>query len=615
LSQQQLTAGDKIGIYRIVRKIGAGGMGEIYEAWEEDLQRRVAIKIISQRALENETAVERFKSEGRALAKLQNPHIVGIHTLGVHEGRNYIAMEYFEGLPLQDFLMVHPSGLRETLDLFRQMLLGLAGAHEAGIVHRDLKPQNVLVSDQFNAKLIDFGIAKVYSEVPSFHTSTDVFIGTINYTAPEVLKGQVASFKSDIFSMGLVFYYMLTGNIPFQATSQLAVIENIKTQELTFDNHLKLLLPDGIKNLVAKMIAKNPEDRYQEVQEVLADLKRISLDNLPPELAVSVHTTIELSNKDEILMQCRKEGFDESEIKFIVNLAADIEAKKATTRAVVSDDTMATGEGKESIVVSKESVGEAIRRFRLARSRLITQAIMKRQPTGEVKKQTLAIEVPNRKNLFVGGLVAAVVLMIATMIYKPGMFDTPAPLPTFKVGQAVSLRESRMFINGVDKWHDSSNNSNHHSVVTAVGDKLTFKDDDGMTTIRSPNIFLPPYEIMDPRRQVHQVNTFFGDPDAIFPLQVGKKMSVRVIGHMEANEKFGDKPWENTVTCEVVGQETIQVVAGKFKTLKVQCETTGSTIVHETFYYAPSIERFVLSELLHPSQSLHTFLELTSYQL
>lgn len=422
--------GDQLGPYKIVRKLGAGGMGIVWEAWEEELRRKVAIKVLSSEALSNPALIERFRGEGRALAMLKHPNVVLLYTLGFHDNAAFMALEYIEGKPLDHFLMSHPCGLQDILHLIEQMAEGLAAAHEAGVIHRDLKPANVIVDTRLNAKLIDFGIAKVYSEHQSYDTSAELVIGTANYLSPEVAAGRAATAQSDIYSLGLVLYYMLTGETPFIGRSNLETIEKIRTSSIAFSPRLQILLPERLKQMVAKMTAKIPSLRYASVREMLTDLRLINLETLPSDLRDSPDVRLPLANYSEVRKKCEAQGFDSAEMRFIINLSARIQLGN---RAVIPDDATIKTERARLLKIQESSLQQAITRFQAARATV----------AGRRATESVAIElktIPRRRirgrswpaALVVVLLVIALVVMVLSQskpAREPASVITPADEP------------------------------------------------------------------------------------------------------------------------------------------------------------------------------------------
>ncbi|HEX6715533.1 MAG TPA: serine/threonine-protein kinase, partial [Pyrinomonadaceae bacterium] len=215
--------------YRIVEPIGAGGMGAVYKAYDNKLQRIVALKLLPSEYVSQQDRRRRFFQEARAASALNHPHILTIYEVGEDEGRPYIAMEYVEGETLRHKIASNDLQLKDTLDIAIQIAGGLTRAHELGIIHRDLKPENLMISRDGYAKILDFGLAKLVAEreraivadseqktlVLGVETESGTLMGTVNYMAPEQLLGQRVDRRCDVFSFGVVLCEMLTGAAPF----------------------------------------------------------------------------------------------------------------------------------------------------------------------------------------------------------------------------------------------------------------------------------------------------------------------------------------------------------------------------------------------------------------
>lgn len=198
-NDNKLKQGYLLGPYRIVRLIGEGGMGEVYEARDEVLNRQVALKVISPKLAFNDEIVRRFMSEGQALARLNHQNVVGVYSLGEERGTHYISMEYVDGYSLHDFLKLKNSlSVDEALHHFKQLLEGVKALHENGIIHRDIKPKNIIIRKDNSVKIVDFGIAKIQGETNTGLTGAGELVGSLYYVAPEVIEGGEATVQSDI---------------------------------------------------------------------------------------------------------------------------------------------------------------------------------------------------------------------------------------------------------------------------------------------------------------------------------------------------------------------------------------------------------------------------------
>ena len=206
-TDQRLEIGSFIGPYKIMRLMGKGGMGEVYEAYENHLQRKVALKIISPEMLNSALVIEQFFSEGRALAQINHPNIVTIYQLGEQEGVHYIAMEYIDGESLDKVIKKKLPTTKVALNIFYKILLGVRILHQQNIIHRDLKPKNIMVTKENKIKIVDFGIAEFASENFNETAIGENLLGSILYLSPELITKNHATVQSDIWSLGILFYF------------------------------------------------------------------------------------------------------------------------------------------------------------------------------------------------------------------------------------------------------------------------------------------------------------------------------------------------------------------------------------------------------------------------
>lgn len=269
--------GETIAGYRVVEKIGQGGMGTVYKAVDEALNKTVALKVMLPSLLEDPTFSKRFRSEARALAKLDAKNIVRVHALRDTDHGTFLVMEYVEGQTLSSVLEAHaPLPVDETLALFTQMVRAIEHAHAADVLHRDLKPSNILVSDEGTVKITDFGLAKIRDEDVNL-TSTHETAGTLCYMSPEQVEGlRNVNEQSDLFSLGLVLYEMLTGRLPFDRTSgnytiQRAIVEESFPPPSDFRNEIS----PGLDRFTQRLITKDPAERPQSAALVLEALQAL----------------------------------------------------------------------------------------------------------------------------------------------------------------------------------------------------------------------------------------------------------------------------------------------------------------------------------------------------
>src|SRR6476619_788973 len=245
------------GRYRVIRKLGTGGMANVYLAEDQELGRRVAIKLLDERHAQDEQFVERFRREAESAAGLSHPNVVSIYDRGEAEGTYYIAMEYLEGKTLKELIVSRgPTPVRVAIDYTRQILSALEFAHRSGIVHRDIKPHNVVVAPDGRLKVTDFGIARSGS---SQMTEAGSIIGTAQYLSPEQARGAPVDPRSDIYSLGIVLYEMLTGKVPFTGDTPLEIaMKHLSTTPLP-PSETRPEVPHELDSIVLRALAKNPE--------------------------------------------------------------------------------------------------------------------------------------------------------------------------------------------------------------------------------------------------------------------------------------------------------------------------------------------------------------------
>ena len=261
--------GRRIGTYQIVEQIGRGGMATVFKAYQPSMDRYVAIKILPSHFTEDESFVGRFTQEARTLARLEHPHILPVHDYGEEDGTTYLVMRYVRAGTLKDLInregTVH---LREAARILAQVGGALDYAHSQDVIHRDIKPSNVLIDERGNTFLTDFGIAKLVAETAQF-TASGAVIGTPAYMAPEQGMGKPVDYRCDIYALGVVLYELVTGRVPYEAETPLAVLLQHVNAPLPMPRQIRPDLPEALERVILKAMAKKPEERFQSAQQMV----------------------------------------------------------------------------------------------------------------------------------------------------------------------------------------------------------------------------------------------------------------------------------------------------------------------------------------------------------
>src|SRR6266446_1512911 len=289
---KELAANTNLSHYRIVSKIGAGGMGEVYLAQDTRLDRRVALKILPADVASNRDRMERFIREAKSAAALSHPNIAQIFEIGEHEGTHFIAMEFVEGVTLREKIYRERTELRKLLRHLQHVAEGLAKAHAAGIVHRDLKPDNIMITQDGHAKILDFGLAKqiepqlteaaegenfgdAATAIMQQHSTPGVIMGTVGYMSPEQAQGKTNEIdqRSDIFSFGCILYEAVTGHKAFAGKDVVDSLNKIIREPVAPISEFRPDAPSHLQRIVRRCLAKDPEDRYQTIKDVAIELR------------------------------------------------------------------------------------------------------------------------------------------------------------------------------------------------------------------------------------------------------------------------------------------------------------------------------------------------------
>ena len=269
--------------YKILGTLGEGGMGKVYLALDERLGRKVALKVLTSDFTTNRDSLRRFKQEARITSALSHPNICILYEVGENaEGLHFISMEYVEGLTLRDMMNNAPMAISQVLEIGSQIAAALAAAHGAGIIHRDIKPENVIVRPDGYVKVLDFGVAKLTEHRtdaalgPSIHTTDpNMVVGTPRYMSPEQVRSLKVDARTDIWSLGVILYEMTTGQPPFDGATIGDLIVSVLKSEPPPLLRYSTEAPEQLQQIIQKALMKEPENRYQSVAELLADLKEL----------------------------------------------------------------------------------------------------------------------------------------------------------------------------------------------------------------------------------------------------------------------------------------------------------------------------------------------------
>ena len=286
--------------YEIINRIGSGGMADVYKAMDEKLNRMVAVKVLKPEFREDKTFIAKFRTEAQAAAGLSHPNVVNVFDVGEDRGVYYIVMELVEGITLKDYINRKGKlSVKEATSIAIQVSMGLEAAHNRGIVHRDVKPQNIIISTDGKVKLSDFGIAKATSS----NTISSNVMGSVHYSSPEQVRGGYSDYKSDIYSLGITLYEMVTGRVPFDGDTTVAIAIKHLQEEIEAPSKYTPNLPFSLEQIILKCTQKSPDRRYKNMAELIDDLKHSLMDpngNFVTVTPLSSHAQTVMVSQDEL---------------------------------------------------------------------------------------------------------------------------------------------------------------------------------------------------------------------------------------------------------------------------------------------------------------------------
>ena len=417
------------GRYRIVRSLGEGGMANVYLAHDLILDRDVAVKLLRLDLRDDPKTIKRFQREALATTELVHPHIVSLYDVGEENGMQYLVMEYVKGMDLKNYIkQKFPLPLQQVIDIMEQILSAVATAHAHNIIHRDLKPQNILIDEQGNAKITDFGIAVALSEHTM--TQTNTILGSVHYLSPEQARGSMATKQSDIYSLGIILYEMLTGSVPFKGETAVSIalkhFQNAMPSVREFDADI----PQSLENVVLQATTKDPRERYATVEDMAADLL----------------TALSSRRAGEKRFVPEDVGNDETKIMPSADIQAAIAAKQDGQTQVVAH------KAKQSTpsVATDQNTGAADEA-----SPLPTRSWSKRHPL-------------RRRLLFWGGI--GILLLIAVIVgwelSRPQMTSVPKVTGLSQRAATKVLKKSHLVVGTIQ--YAKSNQVAEHQVIKST---------------------------------------------------------------------------------------------------------------------------------------------------
>lgn len=417
------------GRYRIVRSLGEGGMANVYLAHDLILDRDVAVKLLRLDLRDDPKTIKRFQREALATTELVHPHIVSLYDVGEENGMQYLVMEYVKGMDLKNYIKENfPLPLQQVIDIMEQILSAVATAHAHNIIHRDLKPQNILIDEQGNAKITDFGIAVALSEHTM--TQTNTILGSVHYLSPEQARGSMATKQSDIYSLGIILYEMLTGSVPFKGETAVSIalkhFQNAMPSVREFDADI----PQALENVVLQATTKDPRERYATVEDMAADLL----------------TALASSRAGEKRFVPEDVGNDETKIMPSADIQATITANRDGKTQAVTQPTTSQPRGNTTNTTDDQAAAE---------EPLPTRSWSKRHPL-------------RRRLLFWGGIILLLVVavIVGLELSRPQMTSVPKVTGLSQRAATKVLKKHHLVVGTVQ--HAKSNQVAKNQVIKST---------------------------------------------------------------------------------------------------------------------------------------------------
>ena len=417
------------GRYRIVRSLGEGGMANVYLAHDLILDRDVAVKLLRLDLRDDPKTIKRFQREALATTELVHPHIVSLYDVGEENGMQYLVMEYVKGMDLKNYIKENfPLPLQQVIDIMEQILSAVATAHAHNIIHRDLKPQNILIDEQGNAKITDFGIAVALSEHTM--TQTNTILGSVHYLSPEQARGSMATKQSDIYSLGIILYEMLTGSVPFKGETAVSIalkhFQNAMPSVREFDADI----PQAVENVVLQATTKDPRERYATVEDMAADLL----------------TALASSRAGEKRFVPEDVGNDETKIMPSADIQAAITANRDGKTQAVTQPTTSQPRGNTTNTTDDQAAAEEL---------LPTRSWSKRHPL-------------RRRLLFWGGIILLLVVavIVGLELSRPQMTSVPKVTGLSQRAATKVLKKHHLVVGTVQ--HAKSNQVAKNQVIKST---------------------------------------------------------------------------------------------------------------------------------------------------